>query len=352
MNKLLAADLDRILKRPPALWEDLRGHTLFLTGGTGLFGRWLLESLLHANRELRLGLHITVLTRDAAAFARQAPHLANDTALTLCRGDVRDFAFPSQRFDYLVHGATTSASETFRGEDPLKKFDTLVAGTRRVLDFAAGCGIKRSLFLSSGVAYGTQPANMTHMPETYPGAPDTTDVATALGQAKRAAEYLTTYYADKHGWNNTIARCFSFAGPLLPLDLHYAIGNFISQALHEDEIVVQGNGTPLRSYLYLGDLVTWLLTLLLRGRNGEIYNVGSDDAVSILALAELVRDTLSPDKPIRVMGQADHSIGNAVRSRYVPDIAKAKQEFSLEAWIDLPETIRQTAAWSLRQTGR
>jgi dTDP-glucose 4,6-dehydratase/UDP-glucose 4-epimerase len=350
MSDVLAQDLARILQRSPALWEMLRGRSLFLTGGTGLFGRWLLETLCHANRELALGLRVTVLTRDAAAFARQAPHLANDTALTLHPGDVRNFVFPQVHFDYLIHGATTSASETFHGEDPLRKFDTLVDGTRHVLDFAVHCGIERFLFLSSGVAYGTQPADMDRIPETYAGAPDTTDVDTALGQAKRAAEYLTTYYSKKHGWNNTIARCFSFAGPFMPLDLHYAIGNFIGQALHEDEIVIKGDGTPLRSYLYLGDLVTWLLTLLLQGGNGDNYNAGSDEAISIGELAVLVRDTLSPGKPIRLLCHANHSVGNAVRNCYVPDIQKARSELNLAPWTGLEDAIRHTAAWHQGQT--
>ncbi|MBA3023940.1 MAG: NAD(P)-dependent oxidoreductase [Gammaproteobacteria bacterium] len=344
MSDVLAQDLANILQRSPALWEMLRGRSLFLTGGTGLFGRWLLEALCHANRELDLDLHVTVLTRDAEAFTRQAPHLASDVMLTLHSGDVRDFEFPQGYFDYLIHGATTSASETFNGEDSLRKFDTLVDGTRRVLDFAVQCEVERFLFLSSGVAYGTQPADMSHIPESYQGAPDTSDVDTSLGQAKRAAEYLSTYYAHKHGWNNTIARCFSFAGPFMPLDLHYAIGNFIHQALHEEEIMVKGDGTSLRSYLYLGDLVTWLLTLLLQGRNGQIYNVGSDQEISIGELARLVRDIVSSGKIVNILGLKNQNVGNPIRNRYVPDINKARKELGLDGWTCLSAAIRRTAA--------
>jgi dTDP-glucose 4,6-dehydratase/UDP-glucose 4-epimerase len=343
MISTLLADLDVILKRTPSLWEQLRGKALFVTGGTGLFGRWLLEVLLHANRELQLDLRVTVLTRDAYAFSGRAHHLTNDKALTLYRGDVRNFEFQPGQYDYFIHGATTSAGETYRGEDPLRKFDVLVDGTRHVLDYAAQCGIQRFLFLSSGVAYGTQPDDLTHIPETYLGAPATCDIDTALGQAKRAAEYLCNYHAQRNGWQSSIARCFSFAGPFLPLDLHYAIGNFIGQALNEDEIVIQGDGTPLRSYLYLGDMVTWLLVVLLHGRNGELYNVGSDEAVSILDLATLVRDTVSPAKSILVQGNKNASVGNAVRNRYVPDISKAGTELHLFPWTCLTDSILRTA---------
>jgi dTDP-glucose 4,6-dehydratase/UDP-glucose 4-epimerase len=343
MTSTLHADLDVILKRTPALWEHLRGKALFLTGGTGLFGRWLLEALLHANRELQLDLRVAVLTRDAHAFSRVASHLTGDKALTLYHGDVRTFEFQLERYDYFIHGATTSAGETYRGEEPLRKFDVLVDGTRHVLDYAAQCGIERFLFLSSGVAYGTQPEDLPHLPETYPGAPATCDIDTALGQAKRAAEFLCNYHAQRNGWQCSIARCFSFAGPFLPLDLHYAIGNFIGQALGEDEIVIEGDGTPQRSYLYLGDLVTWLLTLLLHGRNGEIYNVGSDQAISILDLATLVRDTVSPAKSVRIRGSKNSSVGNAARSRYVPDISKAGKEMHLFPWTSLTDSIVRTA---------
>jgi len=339
-------DLSDIMARMGGLWESLRNESIFLTGGTGLFGRWLLESLMHANRELKLNLKVTVLTRNAQAFKEKAPHLALDSAIDFLHGDVKDFEFPARRYSYLIHGATTSADETFRGEDPLRKFDTLVSGTRHTLDFAVHCKAKRFLFLSSGVAYGTPPAGIDFIPEDYAGAPDTTDVNSALGQAKRTAEFLCAYYAQAHGLNYSVARCFSFVGPFLPLDIHYAIGNFIGQALFEDEITVKGDGLPIRSYLYLADLVTWLLTLLLKGRNGQLYNVGSDQAISIGELAILVRDVLSPKKTVKMLGQSNRSVGNAMRSRYVPEIEKARKELGLDVWTSLAESIRATAGMS------
>jgi dTDP-glucose 4,6-dehydratase/UDP-glucose 4-epimerase len=289
-----------------------------------------------------------VLTRDAQAFKMQAPHLALEPGFDFLAGDVRDFEFPAKRYSLFIHGATTSAGETFRGEDPLRKFDTLVAGTRRILDFAVHCEAKRFLFLSSGVAYGTQPAGMDFIPEEYAGAPDTMDADTALGQAKRAAEYLCAYYARAHGLDYSVARCFSFVGPFLPLDIHYAIGNFIGQALFEDEITVKGDGSPLRSYLYMADLVSWLLTLLIRGGNAQIYNVGSDQVVSIRELAHLVRDIVSPQKIVNVLGQSTYSVGNAVRNLYVPNINKARNEAQLEVWTRLPDAIRFTASHVLQ----
>jgi dTDP-glucose 4,6-dehydratase/UDP-glucose 4-epimerase len=340
---LLQQDLDIVLSRMGNLWDGFRGKSIFITGGTGLFGRWILESLLKANRELSLNVKVTVLTRNEQSFRLKAPHLANDPAIDFLLGDVKNFDFPARKYTYLIHGATTSADETFNGEDPLHKFDTLVTGTRHTLDFASQCGIKRFLFLSSGVAYGVPPAGVDFIPEDYSGSPDTTDTNSALGQAKRAAEFMCAIYANKFAWEYSIARCFSFVGPFLPLDIHYAIGNFISQAISEDSLTVKGDGSPVRSYLYMSDLMTWLFTILLKGKNGQIYNVGSDQAISVKELAFLVRDVLSPKKQVNVLGQSNYSVGNSVRNRYLPSIEKAKKELGLDVWTSLAESIQLTA---------
>lgn len=332
-----------MMTRTRNLWEQLRGKSLFITGGTGFFGRWLLESFVHANRELNLNLRVVVLTRDIDAFCRKAPHLALDPAIRFHEGDVATFAFPGEPFTHIIHAAATSADETFKGEDPLRKFDTLVSGTRRTLEFAAGCGTQRFLFASSGVAYGAVPTGMASIPESFSGAPDTLDINSALGHGKRSAEFLCAYFAARHGWELSVARCFSFVGPFLPLDIHYAIGNFIKQAHEDREIIVKGDGTALRSYLYMADLVTWLLTLLVKAPPGQIYNVGSDQAISIRDLAHLVRDVLSPGKPVRVLGEPAYSVGNAVRSLYVPDISKARNALGLDVWTPLEEAIRRTS---------
>ena len=340
-------DLPEVMARTSDIWEQLRGKSLFITGGTGFFGHWLLESFAHANKALDLDLKVLVLTRDIDAFHSKAPHLAVDPAIRFHQGDVATFAFPSGTYTHVIHAAATSADETFKGEDPLHKFDTLTRGTRRALEFAAGCGTERFLFASSGVAYGVAPSGMASIPESYSGAPDTLDVNSALGHGKRSAEFLCAYFAARHGWDLSIARCFSFIGPRLPLDLHYAIGNFIKQAHQDREIIVNGDGTPLRSYLYMADLVVWLLALLLKAPPGQIFNVGSDQAISIHDLAHLVRDILCPGKPVRILGERAYSVGNAVRSQYVPDISKARKVLGLDVWTPLEEAVRRTGMASI-----
>lgn len=330
---------------PPTVsyWEALRNARVFMTGATGLFGRWLLPAAIHANKVLGLNLTLVLLTRNAAALRQLMPFLQNTDSVHFLEGDVKQFAYPEVQFDYVIHGATTSAHETFHGETSLQKFNTLVDGTRHVLEFARRVAAKRVLFLSSGVVYGALPDDMLSIPETFCGAPDTADHRTGLAQAKRAAEYLCAEYSHLYGFEAKIARCFSFAGPGLPTDLHYAFGNFIHQALHNEKIVVQGDGTPVRSYLYLGDLTRWLLPLLTQTTSHMIYNVGSDHAVSISTLAKTVGDILAPSKAVEIVGRPSYSIGNSPRNCYVPNVSRMRDEFSIAESTSLVDIVRLSA---------
>lgn len=340
MNGDLAATL---LSAGDAYWLNMRGESIFMTGGSGLFGRWFIKALLAANRRLGVNIKVTILTRNPEALRFKCPGVFQDAAVSLIKGDVVNFDFPASKFSKILHLATTSAEETFNGEDQLAKFHMLTKGTERVLQFASVCGANKVLFTSSGVVYGAYPDDMHRVPETYLGAPDTTAPSGALGQGKRAAEFLCAYYADKYHFDFTIGRCFSFIGSGLPLGIHYAIGNFIKEALEAEALIVKGDGTPVRSYLYLGDLVVWLLALLVSGESGRIYNVGSDQAISILELAHHVRDLLAADKEVRVLGDQSHAIGNFGRHWYVPNINRARNELNLDVWTPLDSAILETA---------
>ena len=222
------------------------------------------------------------------------------------------------------------------------KFDTVVEGTRHTLDFAVQCHARKFLLTSSGVVYGKQPSGMTHVSEDYCGAPDPADPNSAWGESKRAAEFLCAYYSRKHGIETKIARCFAFVGPYLPLDIHYAIGNFIRDALNGGPIYVSGDGTPYRSYLYAADLAIWLWTILFRSTPGEAYNVGSEDAITIRDLAFLVAASF-PNSPKVVIAKS--CAPGQTADRYVPSVKKARESLGLNSWIKLKEALDRTIKW-------
>jgi dTDP-glucose 4,6-dehydratase len=220
--------------------------------------------------------------------------------------------------------------------------DTIVAGTRRALDFAAGSGVRRFLLTSSGAVYGGQPTSMTHVPETYRGAPETADARSVYGEGKRVAELLCGLASRQHGFDSLVARCFAFVGPHLALDAHFAIGNFIGDCLAGRPIEIRGDGTPHRSYLYAADLAVWLWTILTRGEGARVYNVGAERSLSIAELARVVTGALGSSSPVRVLGPPRPG---AVPDRYVPDTSRARKELGLEEWIGVEEGIRRTARW-------
>ena len=338
MPPLSEADLQHVLDHTGGLWEELRGGRIFVTGGTGFFGCWLLETFARANEQLGLNAQLLALTRSPEAFARKAPHLAGHPAITLWRGDVRDFDFPGGKFSHVIHAGTASGAPV----DPLEMFDTIVNGTRRTLDFAASGGVEKFLFVSSGAVYGPQPPGLERVPETCLGAPDPTDPNAAYGEGKRAAELLCTLFCKARGIEVKIARCFAFVGPHLPLDAHFAIGNFIRDALSGGPIRVKGDGTPVRSYLYAADLAVWLWTLLFQGTPGRACNVGSMEAVSIADLAGKVAAVISPETTVTIQTPPDPSV---LPARYVPDTTRAVRELGLRVRVSLEEAIRRTGAW-------
>ncbi|MFV0280219.1 MAG: NAD-dependent epimerase/dehydratase family protein [Rhodoblastus sp.] len=337
-------DLDLALSRCGPAFERLRDAHIFITGGTGFFGRWLLALVAYAHAQY--GVRATVLTRSVERAQRDLPELANHESVALVQGDVRYFEFPKGRFTHIVHAAADTSVAADR--DPATLIDTIVGGTRRVLEFAASAGALRLLYVSSGAIYGAQPADLAHIPETWTGAPDPLDPRSAYGQAKRLAEQMCVCAAAQGKFAPVIARAFAFAGPGLPLDGHFAVGNFIRDALAGRDIVVSGDGTPLRSYLYAGDLAAWLVTLLARGEANRAYNVGSDAAISIADLARRVADLAPQNTGVEIRGKA---APGAPRARYIPSI-EAARNLGLDAWTPLDAAIEATMRFAETQVSR
>lgn len=316
---------------------------IFLTGGTGFFGKWLLHSFLVMQRNASCSGTITVLSRAPEEFLKKNPCFADCGGLNFIEGDIRTFDFSSlPTFDYVIHGAT-AASARLEREHPDEMFSVIADGTRHLLDFVRRRGVRRLLFISSGAVYGPQPPAVSFLPETFEGEP-----STAYGKGKKLSEQFCLEEASNDGFECVIARPFAFVGPYLPLDIHFAIGNFIRDCLKNCDLVIQGDGTPLRSYLYAADLAEWLWTILLRGRHGRAYNVGSDEAISILDLAELVRACAGTRNEIIIRTKKAAGLPPA---RYIPSIERARVELGLTVQYNLSDAITRTLMWH-RRLGR
>ncbi len=338
------ADLELVMRQTQGLWAELRDARLLLTGGTGFVGRWMLASLLAANRRDALGLRVSVLTRDPRGFAAGYRELATDDAVDLLPGDVRTFAWPDGAFTHVVHGATPSDAGLNEGR-PAEMLAIIEDGTRQVLDFCAARGVARVLLLSSGAVYAP-PAPAGGYTALDPLGPAWPEEPSAYHAGKRVSEQLALSASSAH-LGVTIARLFAFVGPYLPLDRHFAIGNFMKDALDGRTVVVHGDGSPVRSYLYAAEMAAWLWTMLLHERAvGQTYNVGSERAVSIAETARAVAAAADPPVAVEIAGGETRP-----RDIYLPCTARAREELGLVETVGLDDSVRRTLAWHRARTG-
>jgi len=308
--------------------------SVLLTGGTGFFGRALLR---YFEMTGSIGdTQITIVSRHPSRFQEAHPDLARIDGIFFVQGDIQDRdSLPwDQKFTHVLHAATDSTVGPQL--TPLQRYHQIVDGTINLLDLAVSSGASRFLLTSSGGVYGPQPCDLQAIPEDWLGSPPLDEPITAYSQAKRAAEHLCSLYHDQHKIEVIIARCFAFVGQDLPLDAHFAIGNFIRDALYEEEITVSGDASAVRTYLDQRDLANWLWTLLNQGQSGETYNVGSDYVITIYNLALLVRNLLAPHKQVVIK---DRSATAPCRSVYVPDIRKIHKMHGLSVTIPLSDAI-------------
>lgn len=344
MKAIDSRDLEHFLEKTRSFWETLGGKRFFVTGGSGFVGRWLLETILYANARMDLSLSVGTMTRDANAFRASIPHLVNDSALMIYQGGFPFLQDLNGEFDFVVHAAADTHVDPERADEILA---SMLDGTRIALDFAERVGARDFLLTSSGAAYGRQPPEITHLSEDYPGRPDTKDPSSAYGEGKRLAELMCVRSFEQAGIRTKIARLFAFIGPHLALDRQYAAGNFIRDALRGDTIRIAGDGTDVRSYLYAADMAIWLWTILFRGEPGRIYNVGSDQEISIQQLAELVARTAGSRAPISI---AKVPPPGQLPARYVPSTLRAQTELHLQEWVPTAESIKRTVEWLQDQT--
>jgi nucleoside-diphosphate-sugar epimerase len=334
----LENDLNYIFEHTAPLWEELRNQRIFITGGTGFFGQWLLESFCWINKKLTLNAKAVVLTRDAKSFAKKSPTIFQDKALYFYEGNVINFQYPEGCFYCVIHAAAEGGIQ-FKTLSDFLMLETIVQGTKRTLEFTKNCQAEKILFISSGAVYGEKKSEIAFLTEKNLCQFDPIHSVSAYGLGKLLAEYLCNLYAQKYLFSVKIARCFAFVGPYLPLDVHFAIGNFIRNRLNNEEIIIQSDGTPYRSYLYVADLCIWLWTILFRGKNLTPYNVGSDERVSLLEVATLVANAMAPQVNIKIMKTP---VATCIPESYVPDISRAREDLHLTPKINLLAAINKT----------
>lgn len=328
----LLRDFDPILSAFPL--PELNGLRIFVTGGTGFVGYWLLLAFRWLNQH-GAGIRVTVLSRDPERFLDVHPEHRSFPWLDWLQGDVKRYAFPPRPFDAFIHGAADTSPAAGRSA---AVFEDIVGGTRRVLDHAVQSDAGRILLISSGAVYGADSRTRTPIGEEFHASAPPLAEDDFYGCGKRLMEQAGQDWSRDRCVSLTIARCFSFAGFGLPG--HLAASQFVRDALFHPEIRVAGDGRAVRSLLYAADMAAWLLAVLARGRDGQAYNVGAADGISTLQIATTIRDQSAPGKPIRVLD----AHGVSPRPFYVPDVGKITGELGVSMWTTTTQGLAKMAA--------
>ena len=339
----IESDLNFIFNKCKNEFNLLSNKSLLVTGGTGFFGKWFLDLIFYTNKNYNTNILTTLITRNENKFFLDNPHQKNNKFLNIIETDILDLKSINHQFDFLLHMAATSAKETFNGETDTNKTKTLFNGAKNIMNIAIQNNISKILFTSSGVVYGSSSKDMKDESDIN----DSLDLEkrNGLAKGKMLAENIISNMSTENNINFKIARCFSFVGPYLPLDMHYAIGNFINDAIFKENIIINGNGSPYRSYLYITDTLVWLLKLLVGNAEG-IFNVGSERRIQIIELANMVKDIIAPTKKVIIQEKEMHE-GNFKRNIYLPNTEKIRESLGVKEWTSLEDAISKTAKFTL-----
>jgi nucleoside-diphosphate-sugar epimerase len=307
--------------------------TLLVIGGSGFFGKSILDSFVRG--QLKRILKVIILSRNATKLATEYPEIINSNVL-LIDDDIRSckklpFA------DFIIHAAATTDPQKYISS-PDSEFNNLLLSVSNFCNLVREYKINSNiLYISSGSVYGNQSLDCQFVDENYSTTNNICDMAInkiPYTNAKRSSEYLIINLGlNNH--NVAIARGFSFVGRYLPLNGHFAIGNFIKNGLDKKNIIVNADKFVIRSYMYSDDLVNWLIGILeLASTDCEIYNVGSNEAILIDELA------IKISKIFNVQVEIKNSNKEFI-DRYVPNIDKIlKKGFELK--YNLDEAIKAT----------
>jgi nucleoside-diphosphate-sugar epimerase len=342
-HEIIEEDLRAVLGSSVERVADLKNETLLITGGTGFIGTWLSELVLHLNDHHGFKTKLILLSHNLNKFKNTAPHIAVRADVTLVERDIRNLTDLPMEVTYIVHAAASPDRRTHASE-PLRTVQTIVEGTNSLLEYASRLSdTKKILNLSSGLIYGMQPWDMKGIPEEMIGGVDCGAFNSAYTESKRMAETICAIYRNQHRLPIVNARPFSFIGPYQLLDRPWAINNFIRDAMLGGPIRILGDGRTVRSYMYPSDMAWWLLNILVRGKVGQNYNVGSPDSVSLQELADRIV-TKFPNRPKIVSGLSRDPSVQA--SKLVPNVDLAMKSLNLDITVDLDKAITRTIRWN------
>lgn len=332
---LLESDLDEILLKLASSWSAFRNSTILILGGSGFIGTWLVSAILNADRKLSLAIQVIVVSRDVSS-ARNRLNLFSLNSVTFIEFDLmsdKEFILPEA--DYIIHAATPSIPATGSNEGFGIRNSTNEGMKRILKTLQRNNFLPKILHTSSGAVYGLSKGNTVQFKES-----DTTDhlcERTDYGAVKLSSEKLLQDYAEDYSLHVTNPRLFTFMGPHLSLNEHFAIGNFLLDGLENRSIHVKGNPESIRSYMYPTDLVVWLIKIL-ENPLSQPLNVGSERHLTMRELGSVISNMTSRKDLILL------NPGQEINC-YWPSTFNTRKYYKVDESVSLEEGLRRWIYW-------
>ena len=307
---------------------------LLIIGGTGFFGKAILRFLLNNPHNLN---SITIVGRSAVNFEKRFREFRDIKNISFNAIDIlQNLDNLDKNYSHIIHAAADSTNVTSLSY--LDRYNQIINGTIAVLEFVRSKQPNaKLLYISSGAVYGDMPSSISAFKENCLTCHDSLDPSRVYAISKRSAENLCAIYSKTYSLNISIARCFSFSGIDLPLDVHFAVGNFVKNAIANENIIIQGDGLSVRSYLDQNDLASWILSICSQDEfDMSVYNIGSDESINIKSLAALIASISKKNIEINIQNKADIGLKKSI---YVPDISKIKRTLNVDVKISLKDSI-------------
>jgi len=302
-NKIVQEDLEYITGQAIG-WEKLRGKTVLIAGAAGFLPSYLAETLLYLNESRGLKIKVIGLVRDLAKAQQRFVYYQDRSDLELIQADICGHFEVKSKVDQIIHAASQATPKVFKS-DPIGTLLPNVVGTANLLDLAVKKKVAGFLYFSSSGVYGRVE------PEAYPikehnfGSLDPTDLASCYLESKRMGENMCIAWHSQFGIPVKIVRPAITYGPGIKLDDGRSFADFVSDIVHGRDITLYSEGKVIRNYCYIADATLGFFTVMLKGVEGEAYNVATDQEITVRGLADKLANEVFPEKKLKVVMKKD-----------------------------------------------
>lgn len=290
--------------------EILLNKSILITGATGLIGSFIVEELLYLNQVSNFQIQVIALGRNSKRLKERFSEYLNDEKLVLIEQDITEpfkKELSNLHVDYVIHAASNAFPKAFK-EDPVGTMQANLNGTDNLLAYSVANKVKRFLFVSTGEVYGVLDKSKAPFTEELSGFIDFTDVRSCYPSSKRAAETLVVSYVKQYDLDCVSVRPSHIFGANYTRFDNRASVQFFENVKGGQDIILKSLATNLRTYCYIVDCVSSLLTVLIKGEKGEVYNLtNTTNKVTLANFAEEIAKYCNRQVKFELGGQKETS---------------------------------------------